>query len=317
VATLVALRAIHGPLNNAAARLMDIQANRSSFERIRDLLRVEPAVADRPEAVPFADSLNALRFEDVGFRYGAARDVLRHVSFEVRRGQRVGIVGPSGSGKTTLLHVVARLYDPTTGRVVVNGRDLRDYRIADWHDRVAVVTQDSFVFTTTVRENIRYGRLDASPEDVERAAVDAAIHGDIVRLPLGYDTVLGVGGHTLSSGQVQRISLARALLKNAELLLLDEATSNLDAIADAQLREAVDRLRRGRTTIAVAHRLASVSDADLILVVDGGVIVATGTHQSLLTTCPLYAALWRSQFADIEHAASTHPGDSASVGASA
>jgi ABC-type multidrug transport system fused ATPase/permease subunit len=298
VATLVALRAIHGPLNHASVRVMDIHANWSSLERIRALLATAPAITDRPDATPLTGPFASLRFEAVDFGYRPSTPVLRDVSFVVRRGQRVGVVGPSGAGKTTVLSLAARLYDPTAGRVCLNDRDIRDYRLADWHARVALVSQDSFVFSTTIRDNIRYGKPSASDADVERAAVAANIHDEILRLPNGYDTLLGVGGHTLSAGQVQRISIARAFLKNAELLLLDEATSNLDAISDAAVRTAIKQLEGGRTTLTVAHRLASVSDADLIVVVGDGAIEATGTHEMLLGTNPLYRALWRAQLAD-------------------
>jgi ABC-type multidrug transport system fused ATPase/permease subunit len=298
VATLVALRAVHGPLNQGSARLMDIQANWGSLERVRELLATRPAIVDAPQALALSSPFSQLAFEGVSFGYRASNPVLQDVSFEVRRGQRIGIVGPSGAGKTTLLSLAARLYDPLSGLIRLNGRDLRHYRLADWHARVALVSQDSFVFSTTVRDNIRYGRLSATDADVERAAAAAHIHDDIQRLPDGYDTMLGVGGHTLSAGQVQRVSIARAFLKNAELLLLDEATSNLDAISDAHVREAIRQLEGGRTTLTVAHRLASVSDADLILVVDGGSVAATGTHSALLGSNALYRALWRAQLAD-------------------
>ena len=298
VATLVALRAVHGPLNHASVRVMDIQANWSSLERIQALLATAPAITDRPNAAPLTGPFASLRFEAVDFGYRPSTPVLRDVSFVVGRGQRVGIVGPSGAGKTTVLSLAARLYEPTAGRVCLNDRDIRDYRLADWHARVALVSQDSFVFSTTIRDNIRYGKPSASDADVERAAVAANIHDEILRLQNGYDTLLGVGGHTLSAGQVQRISIARAFLKNAELLLLDEATSNLDAISDAAVRTAIKQLEGGRTTLTVAHRLASVSDADLIVVVGDGAIEATGTHEMLLETNALYRALWRAQLAD-------------------
>jgi ABC-type multidrug transport system fused ATPase/permease subunit len=298
VASLVALRAIHGPLNHASARLMDIQANWGSLERISALLRTRPAITDAPDAASVDGPFVRLRFDRVSFGYRPEAMVLRDVSFEVIRGQRVGIVGPSGAGKTTLLSLAARLYDPGAGSIWLNDRELREYRVADSRRRLALVSQDSFVFSTTVRDNIRYGNLDASHQEVEQAALAANIHEEILRLADGYDTLLGIGGHTLSAGQVQRISIARAFLKDAELLLLDEATSNLDAISDANVRAAIRRLEGGRTTLTVAHRLASVSDMDLILVVDGGAVVATGTHDALLEADPLYRALWRAQLAE-------------------
>ena len=295
VATLVAIRAIHGPLNNAFGRLMEGQANWGSLERIRELLATNPDIRDRPDAVALDEPLASLRFEQVSFGYNRDTPVLRDVSFDVRMGQHVGIVGPSGAGKTTLVSLLARFYDPTAGRILLNGRDLRDYKIRDVHRQLALVTQDLFVFGTSVRENIRYGSLTATDADVERAAAAAEIHDDIVKLPNGYDTVLGVGGRLLSAGQVQRINVARALLKDAPIVILDEATSNLDSISEVKIQAALERLMQGKTTFTIAHRLSTLRAADLILVVDRGTVVATGSHESLLRANDLYRELWGTQ----------------------
>jgi len=241
------------------------------------------------------EPIESLRFEHVSFGYDATSRVLTGVSFDVRAGQHIGIVGPSGAGKTTVINLVARFYDPVAGRIVLNGRDLRDYRIADVHRQMALVTQDLFVFGTSVRENIRYGSIAASDADVERAAMAAEIHDDIDGLPDKYNTVLGVGGRLLSAGQIQRINVARALLKNAQIVILDEATSNLDSISEVKIQAALDRLMQGRTTFTIAHRLSTLRKADLILVVDRGTIVASGAHETLLHTSPLYQELWNAQ----------------------
>jgi ABC-type multidrug transport system fused ATPase/permease subunit len=295
VAVLVAIRAIHGPLNNAFGKLLDSQANWSSLERIRDLLATKPDVRDRAGAVALDEPIASLRFEQVSFGYDPATPVLTDVTFDVRAGQHVGIVGPSGAGKTTLVSLLARFYDPTAGRIVLNGRDLRDYRLRDLHRHIALVTQDLFVFGTSVRENIRYGSLTASDADVERAAAAAEIHDDIVKLPDGYQTVLGVGGRLLSAGQIQRINVARALLKDAPIVILDEATSNLDSISEVKIQAALERLMRGKTTFTIAHRLSTLRAADLILVVEQGTVVASGSHEALLRTNPLYRELWDTQ----------------------
>jgi ABC-type multidrug transport system fused ATPase/permease subunit len=295
VAALVAIRAIHGPLNNAFGRFIEGQGNWSSVERIRTLLATKPDVRDRRGAVALDEPIASLRFDQVSFGYNPATPVLTDVSFDVRAGQHVGVVGPSGAGKTTLISLLARFYDPTAGRILLNGRDLRDYRLRDVHRHLALVTQDLFVFGTSVRENIRYGSLTASDADVERAATAAEIHDDIVKLPDGYDTVLGVGGRLLSAGQIQRINVARALLKDAPIVILDEATSNLDSISEVKIQAALERLTRGKTTFTIAHRLSTLRAADLILVVDRGTVVASGSHESLLHGNDLYRELWDTQ----------------------
>ncbi|MGH9200545.1 MAG: ABC transporter ATP-binding protein, partial [Vicinamibacterales bacterium] len=295
VAVLVAIRAAHGPLNNVFSRFMEVQRNWASFDRLRELLQTEPELRDKPDAVPLSGPIGSIRFENVSFGYDARSNVLTGVSFEVRAGQHIGVVGPSGAGKTTLVSLVARFYDPVEGRILLNGRDLRDYRLADVHRQMALVIQDLFVFGTSVRENIRYGSVEASAADVERVAVAAEIHEDIERLHEGYDTVLGVGGQLLSAGQIQRVNVARALLKNASVIILDEATSNLDSVSETKIQVALERLTKGRTTFTIAHRLSTLRNADLILVMEHGRCVAIGPHDTLVRTCPLYRDLWEAQ----------------------
>ena len=205
------------------------------------------------------------------------------------------------------MSLLARFYDPVAGRILLNGRDLRDYRLRDLHRHMALVTQDLFVFGTSVRENIRYGSLGATDAEVERAAAAAEIHDDILKLPDQYDTVLGVGGRLLSAGQVQRINVARALLKDAPIVILDEATSNLDSISEVRIQAALERLMRGRTTFTIAHRLSTLRSADLILVVDRGTVVASGSHDALLNTSPLYRELWDTQQLGMKAAVESAP----------
>jgi ATP-binding cassette subfamily B protein len=249
--------------------------------------------------------IRSLRFDRVSFGYRGGPLILKDLSLDVKAGQRVGIVGPSGAGKTTLVSLIARFYDPSSGRVLINGRDLREYRLADLYRHMAMVTQDPFVFGTSARDNIRYGCPDATDAEVEAAARAAEIHDDLVTLPEGYDTVLGVGGRLLSGGQVQRLSVARALLKNAPLLILDEATSSLDSISEVKVQAALERLMRGRTTIVIAHRLSTLRNADLIVVLDGGRAVGLGSHESLLGECRLYRELWDTQ--QFTHASPSAP----------
>jgi ABC-type multidrug transport system fused ATPase/permease subunit len=305
VAVLIALRAVHGPLSNCLMKFMEVQRNSASAERVRELLATEPDVTDRPDARALEGPIETIAFEQVSFGYDAHSTVLTDVSFEARTGQHIGIVGPSGAGKTTVVSLLARFYDPSAGRIVINGIDLRDYRRADLYQQMALVTQDPFVFGTSVRENIRYGHLTATDADIERAATAAEIHEDILALPEGYETVIGVGGRLLSAGQVQRINVARAMLKDASLVMLDEATSNLDAISERKIQVALRRLAHGRTTVTVAHRLSVVRHADLILVMDRGVCVARGSHDALLRDSALYRELWSTQRTD-DRAAGGH-----------
>lgn len=221
--------------------------------------------------------------------------MLENVSFTVNAGETLGIVGPSGVGKTTLLNLVARFYDPTSGAVKLDGEDLRNFRLRDVYGMLAIVTQDPFLFSTSIRDNILCGRLDASQEEVEAAAHAAEIHDEILAMPAGYDTVVGQGGRSLSRGEAQRVNIARAILKNAPILLLDEATSSLDSYSEARVQRAVDRLVAGRMAISVAHRLSTLRNASRILVLEQGRVVGLGTHQHLLATCPTYVRLWEAQ----------------------
>jgi ABC-type multidrug transport system fused ATPase/permease subunit len=295
LAFLMAVRALHGPLNNVNREHLTVQRFSASFFRLIELLETKPELEDRPDALPFTEPLGSIRFDSVTFRYDSGDPVLRDLSFEIETGETVGVVGPSGAGKTSLLNLVARFYDPTSGRVLYNGRDLRDYRLADVYDRVAIVTQDPFLFTTSARENIRYGRPTASDADVEAAARAAGIHKELLSLPDGYDTIVGVGGRSLSGGQVQRLNVARAILKDAPLLLLDEATSSLDSIAEAKVQDAITQLMQGRTSFIIAHRLSTLRHATRIIVLEDGRCVGIGPHETLLAESRLYEDLWKTQ----------------------
>lgn len=294
LAFLMAARAAQGPLNNVTAAYMEIQRNGASVARIDELLRERSEIDDRPDARPLPAAPTAIAARRLSFDYGGA-PVLEDVSFEVRAGETLGIVGPSGAGKTTLLNLLARFYDPTSGSVLIDGEDLRGFRLADFYGNLAIVTQDPFLFAASVRDNIRCGRPTASDEEVEAAAQTAEIHDEILSMPQGYETLLGYGGRALSRGEAQRVNVARAILKNAPILLLDEATSSLDSSSEARVQRAVDRLVAGRLVISVAHRLSTLRNAARILVLENGRVAGLGTHAHLLEQCPAYRRLWEAQ----------------------
>jgi ATP-binding cassette, subfamily B, bacterial len=237
-----------------------------------------------------------VRLEDVEFGYEPGRPVLSGVTLEARAGEKVAIVGATGAGKSTLVSLIPRFFDPSAGRVLLDGHDLRDVQLRSLRAQVSLVLQEPFLFPISVAENIAYGRPEASREEVEAAARAANAHEFIARLPEGYDTVIGERGATLSGGQRQRLAIARALLKDAPVLILDEPTSALDAETEALLLEALERLMAGRTTFIIAHRLSTIRTADRIAVVKGGRVVELGTHAELLARGGAYARLHRLQF---------------------
>jgi ATP-binding cassette subfamily B protein len=289
--SVAALSEIWGELQRAAG----------ATERLVELLETEDQVKDptTPKALS-RPVKGALSFEDVRFQYPARPEIsaLDGVSLTVAPGETVALVGPSGAGKTTILQLILRFYDPQQGRVTLDGVDLRDVTRSDFRQAIALVPQDPVIFAASARENIRFGRPDASDAEIEAAAKAAAAHDFLSALPQGYETYVGERGVMLSGGQKQRIAIARAILRDAPVLLLDEATSALDAESERAVQAAVDELSKSRTTLVVAHRLATVKKADRIVVFDGGKIVAIGNHDQLVAEDGLYARLARLQFTD-------------------
>jgi ABC-type multidrug transport system fused ATPase/permease subunit len=288
------MRASHGPLNNINQGYLEIQRYGASVEHIERLLKEQPEIHDRADARPLMLPPRTIAADNLEFSF-RGRPVLENVSFTVNAGETLGIVGPSGAGKTTLLNLIARFYDPEAGSVRLDGEDLRSFRLRDVYGMLAIVTQDPFLFSSSIRDNILCGRPDASQAEVEAAARAAEIHDEILSMPEGYETVVGQGGRSLSRGEAQRVNVARAILKNAPILLLDEATSSLDSYSEARVQLAVDRLVSGRLAISVAHRLSTLRNATRILVLEQGQAMGLGTHQELLATCPTYVRLWEAQ----------------------
>ncbi len=282
------LGAVYGPLSSIAHTTGQLQGAIAGARRVRAMFALVPETVDAPEAVDARNVRGEIRFEDVGFTYPDGTKVLHDIGFTARPGEMVALVGLTGAGKTTLVSLIPRFYDTTAGRVLIDGIDVRSYRVRSLRERIAIVLQDPVLFAGSIADNLRYGRLDATPEQIVDAARAAHAHEFISHLAKGYDTEIAEAGGGLSGGERQRLSVARAILKNAPILILDEPTSSLDAISEEIVFSALRRLRTGRTTIVIAHRLSTVRDADCILVLDGGQIAAKGRHADLLASSQLY-----------------------------
>jgi len=298
VAFITAFLLAYEPAKRIARFNVNLESNMIGLRLMYKVLDTEPSATEEPTKPPLDFRNGTLEFRRVRFSYRPKTPVLQDISFRIERDSKIALVGPSGGGKTTILHLIPRLYDVDAGGIFIDGQDLREVAPESVRQHIGFVSQDAYLFGGTVRQKIRAGRLDASDEDVERAAREAYAHDFIAALVNGYDTDVGENGVQLSGGQRQRIAIARAMLKRAPIILLDEATAALDSESEKQVQLAFDRLMEGRTIIAIAHRLSTILNADRILVIDKGRIVEEGSHRELLARGGLYESLYRHQFSD-------------------
>jgi ATP-binding cassette subfamily B protein len=323
VAFVAYIFSLYGPISSLSNVQVEFATSMVSFERVFEFLDMPIEIRDKPGAIELKDIRGGIGFKDVSFSYLAGdeprltpkpetspngdkeqttavvptrRDALKKVSFEIQPGQLAALVGPSGAGKTTITYLMPRLYDPTEGRILLDGLDLRDLKQESLAQQIGMVTQESYLFHDTVRANLLYARPDGTQAEIEAAARAANIHEMIAGLPDGYDTVVGERGYRLSGGEKQRLSIARVVLKDPRILILDEATSHLDSQSEALIQAALEPLMKGRTSLVIAHRLSTILAADVILVMNEGRLVEQGTHEELLAAGGLYATLYETQF---------------------
>jgi ATP-binding cassette subfamily B protein/subfamily B ATP-binding cassette protein MsbA len=290
------------PVWNIVNSFSELQRSLAAMERVFEVMGMEADKPDRPDAVDAPRIVDQIEFENVEFEYREGLPVVRDFNVAVPGGSVVALVGRSGAGKTTVTDLVARFHDPTRGRILVNGTDIRNFRLRSYRDLLAIVQQDVFLFDGSVRDNIAYGRYDASDEEVEDAAHRANAHEFIAKLPEGYETFVGERGVKLSGGQQQRLAIARAILASPQILILDEATSNLDTESEQLIQASMSSLLAGRTTFVIAHRLSTVRRADQILLLEDGRIVERGDHEQLMAARGIYYEMVRRQMESSDEA---------------
>jgi subfamily B ATP-binding cassette protein MsbA len=301
-AFIILLFKLYDPVRKFAYFYNSFQGAMGASMSIFGFFDTEDDVKERPHATALRPFRESVRFENVGFSYSTEEgehQILHNVDLELRTGEVLALVGPSGAGKTTLANLIPRFFDVTSGRILIDGRDLRDLTLGSLRSQVAQVTQETILFNDTVRNNIAYGQPEIHLDHVEEAARNALAHDFILQLPQGYDTVIGEKGFRLSGGERQRLAIARAILKNAPVLILDEATSSLDAESESLVQAALANLMQGRTALVIAHRLSTIRRANRIAVLEDGRITAIGPHEELLTTSPTYQRLYQLQFMDV------------------
>ncbi|MCQ2597716.1 MAG: ABC transporter ATP-binding protein/permease [Treponema sp.] len=296
VAANLFVAAFSGPVRKLAFFVEQYTQGMAGFNRFLEIMRLENPIKDDPEAVEILSSRGNITFENVDFSYTEDYPVLQNVNLNIQAGEKQALVGSSGGGKTTICNLLPRFYEITGGRILLDGMDIKKIRMHSLRKQIGIVQQDVFLFAGTIKENIAYGKPGATQEEIELAAKRAEIHEDILKMPNGYDTVVGERGIKLSGGQKQRVSIARCFLKNPPILILDEATSALDTATEIKIQRAFDELSKGRTTIVIAHRLSTIKNADHIAVIDEKGIAENGTHEELLSKDGLYKALCEAQF---------------------
>lgn len=284
------------PIRKLSMFMEQFTSGMAGFHRFRELLNEQPEIIDAPDAITLKDVKGDIMFEDVSFSYNDKTRVLAHLNLKIDAGKTLAIVGPSGGGKTTMCHLIPRFYEASGGRITVDGHDIKDVTLLSLRQNIGIVSQDVFLFAGTIKDNIRYGRIDATDAEIVEAAKRAEIHDMVMEMENGYDTQVGERGTRLSGGQKQRISIARIFLKNPPILILDEATSALDSVTEKRIQKAFEALAVGRTTLVIAHRLSTVRNADEIIVIDEEGVAERGTHAQLLAIGGEYARLYNSQF---------------------
>jgi ATP-binding cassette, subfamily B, multidrug efflux pump len=284
------------PINQLSNLMNTFQSAIAGAERVFEIMDERPDLEDKEDAIRIDSLKGDVEFSNVHFSYEDGKPILKNIDFKARKGEKIALVGPTGSGKTTIINLLMRFYDIDSGEIKMDGQNIQDYKISDLRKKIGIVLQDTFLFSGTIMENIRYGRLEATDEEVITAAKMASAHGYIKHLPKGYQTQLSSGGSSLSQGQRQLLAIARAILADSDLLILDEATSSIDTRTEIEIQKGLNHLMEGRTSFVIAHRLKTIENADHILVIHGGEIMESGTHQELMEKKGFYFGLYESQF---------------------